>query len=260
MIFKIATWNVNSLRVRLPHVLEWMEKAQPDVLALQEIKLIDADFPLKEIEARGYKAIYSGQRTYNGVAVLTREVGQHKVTDIPGWEDPQRRLLAVTMGDVRIVNVYIPNGESVDSDKYHYKLNWLQHFTTFLKNELQTYSKLIVLGDFNIAPNEDDVHDPKLWEGRVLFSEQERKAFATLLQQGLIDCFRLHPQQDKSFSWWDYRMNSFKRNLGMRIDHILSSSTLALQCTKCYIDKLPRGWERPSDHTPVVGEFRLDSL
>ena len=255
MSFKIATWNVNSLRVRLPQVLTWLETAKPDVLALQETKLIDADFPIEEITAAGYNIVYSGQKTYNGVAILSRGAGSDFVMDIPDNNDPQRRVLAMTFGDFRILNLYIPNGESIDSDKYKYKLGWLENLIAFLKVELLKYPNILIVGDFNIAPEDQDVHDPAEWQGKVLFSEPERNVFQQLIQLGFSDCFRLHTQPEKAFSWWDYRMNSFKRNRGLRIDHILASQSLASKCLGCDIDKDPRGWERPSDHTPVIAEF-----
>ena len=256
MSLKVATWNVNSLRVRLPHVLDWLAAKQPDVLVLQETKLIDSDFPAAAIQEAGYFVDYSGQKTYNGVAILSRLPGTDKVTDLPGLEDPQRRILALTVGSVRILNLYVPNGESVTSDKYQYKLGWLAKVTAFVKAELKTYPNLVILGDFNIAPEERDVHDPAEWEGKVLFSLPERAALKGLLDLGLVDCFRLQEQPEQTFSWWDYRMNSFKRNRGLRIDLILASQPLASHCLDCYIDKIPRGLERPSDHAPVIVEFK----
>ena len=255
MAFKIATWNVNSLKVRLTQVLEWLAAHQSDVLALQEIKLQDPDFPLEAIQNAGYHACFSGQKTYNGVAILSREPGKEVVTDIPGFSDPQRRVLAATIGDVRVLNLYVPNGESVQSEKYQYKLNWLQALQSFVKSELEKYPKLLILGDFNIAPGAEDVHDPQAWEGKVLCSPPERAALSQILSLGLKDCFRLHPQPEKSFTWWDNRMNGFKRNLGLRIDHIFASSALSGVCNRCYIDKTTRGHERPSDHAVVVAEF-----
>lgn len=255
--FKIATWNVNSLRVRLSHVLVWLEAVKPDVLALQEIKLTDNDFPCEAFRAAGYEFVFSGQKTYNGVAILSLQPASVIVKDLPDFEDTQRRLLAGVIGGVRVVNLYIPNGESVASDKYQYKLNWLKKLDAFLKREIQQYSKVIVVGDFNIAPEEIDVHDAAQWEGKVLFSLPERHAFKQMLQAGLIDCYRHLNPQEQGFSWWDYRMNAFKRNLGARIDHILASSHSALQCISCKIDKGPRVLERPSDHTPVMAEFEL---
>ncbi|VVC76582.1 Exodeoxyribonuclease III [Aquicella siphonis] len=256
-LFKIATWNVNSLRVRLPHVLAWLKEAKPDVLALQETKLPDADFPSAAFIDAGYDAVFSGQRTYNGVAVISRTKPTDILTDLPGLEDPQRRVLGMVAGDIRVLDLYVPNGESVNSEKYQYKLNWLKKLDLFLKRELQKHPRMIVLGDFNIAPEDIDVHDPALWEGQVLFSVPERKAFKSLLQLGFADCFRQINPQEKSYSWWDYRMNAFRRGMGLRIDHILASVPLASQCVKCYIDKSQRGLERPSDHAPVVAEFRL---
>ncbi len=252
---KIATWNVNSLNVRLAQVLEWLAATQPDVLALQETKLADDKFPVSEIEAAGYHALFSGQKTYNGVAILSKKPGMGAVKDVPGLDDPQRRVLAAVYGDVRVVNLYVPNGESVGSDKYRYKIGWLDRLISFVDIELKHYPKLVVVGDFNIAPEARDVHDPLLWEGRVLFSEPERAAFQRLLATGLCDTFRLFEQEEKQFSWWDYRMNAFRRNLGLRIDLILASMDLRKQCRSCVIDKAPRKNERPSDHTPVVAEF-----
>lgn len=255
MSLKVATWNVNSLKVRLSQVLEWLESVKPDVLALQETKVPDADFPLAAIHEAGYQAVFSGQRTYNGVAILSRVASTDIITDIQGLEDPQRRVLAVTIGDVRIINLYVPNGESIISQKYIYKLDWLQKLQYWLKQEIKAHPKLIVLGDFNIAPEDQDVHDPKAWAGQVLCSDKERAALKAVCELGLADCFRLKPQSELSFSWWDYRMNSFKRNRGLRIDHILTSNKLSSLCLTTYIDKAPRASERPSDHAPVVAEF-----
>lgn len=255
--FKIATWNVNSLRVRLPHVLTWLADIKPDVLALQETKLPDADFPFTEIEQAGYTAFSFGQKTYNGVAILSRKKIADVITDIPDLADPQRRILGASIGDIRILNLYVPNGESVTSEKYQYKLGWLKQLDIFLQRELKQHPKMIVLGDFNIAPEEIDVHDPKFWDGQVLFSGPERKAFREMLQLGFRDCFRLHAPSEKSFTWWDYRLGAFRRNMGLRIDHILASTALSARCVKCTIDKTPRGWERPSDHAPVVAEFAI---
>ncbi len=250
---KIATWNVNSLRVRLPQVLEWISRENPDVFAVQETKVPDAIFPLEEIKASGYHVVFSGQNAYNGVALLSREPLSDVINNFKELEDPQRRVLAATWKDIRILNLYVPNGESVGSEKYDYKLNWLKHLLLHLKFELKKYKKIIILGDFNIAPHDIDVHDPAMWEGHVLVSEKERAAFQEILKLGFEDCFRaLHPAE-KNYSWWDYRMNSFKRNLGLRIDHILA--TPSLKCSECSIDKHPRTHERPSDHTVVAAEF-----
>lgn len=252
---KIATWNVNSLKVRLPQVLEWLKGHGPDALCLQETKLEDHNFPRAEVEAAGYVPLYSGQKTYNGVAILTRFPAADPVTAIPGLDDPQKRVLAATVGGARVINLYVPNGESVNSDKYRYKLAWLEALTAWLRVELARHPQVAVLGDFNIAPEAQDVHDPKQWEGQVLFSEPERAAFGALLGLGLQDAFRLFPQPEKSYTWWDYRMNAFRRNLGLRIDHILLSPALASACSACVIDREPRKAERPSDHAPVVAEF-----
>lgn len=254
---KIATWNVNSLKVRLPQVLQWLAEAQPDVLAVQETKCVDEAFPCAEIEAAGYRVIYSGQKTYNGVAILSKTAGSDVVKDIPELDDHQRRILAASYGDVRVLNLYVPNGESVASEKYEYKLRWLKRLTAYVAHELARHPKLVVLGDFNIAPEARDVHDPELWEGKVLFSEPERAALHDLLTVGLVDSFRLFPQEDKQYTWWDYRMMAFRRNRGLRIDHILVSAALRERCTACRIDKMPRQWERPSDHTPVIAEFDM---
>lgn len=252
---KVATWNVNSLRVRLPHVLEWLEANQPDVVGLQELKMPDTEFPYEAIQEAGYSVIASGQRTYNGVAILSRHSAKDIITDLPGLDDPQRRVLAATIDDVRIVNLYIPNGESITSEKYKYKLDWLNKLELFIRSEIKKHSKMIIMGDFNIAPAAIDVHDPLRWEGQVLFSEPERQAFSRLLLLGFQDCFRQLNPDDNSYSWWDYRMNGFKRNMGLRIDHILASHRLAITCQRAYVDKTPREWERPSDHAPVVAEF-----
>ncbi len=255
MAFKVATWNVNSLRVRLPHVMDWLDKVKPDVLSLQETKVPDESFPVDEIKQLGYEVVYSGQKAYNGVAILSKQKGEDVHVNIPSLEDLQRRVLAITVGDVRVFNLYVPNGQCVDSDKYHYKLKWLQALTLFLKEQLTLYPKVVVMGDFNIAPQDIDVHDPVEWQGQVLCTEPERAAFNELLSLGFQDCFRLQTQPENSFSWWDYRLNAFKRNRGMRIDHILATEALASQCIQCGIDKSPRGLERPSDHTPVFAEF-----
>lgn len=256
--FKIATWNVNSLRVRLQHVLDWVAEEQPDVLALQETKSTDADFPMAPLQAAGYHVVASGQKTYNGVAILSRIPATNLITDIPDLEDPARRILCATIGDVCVLNLYIPNGESVTSDKYTYKLNWLKKMTQFLKQQIQKHPKMIILGDFNIAPEEIDVHDPKRWEGSVLFSLPERQAFNDMLAVGFRDCFRdMHPETQE-YSWWDYRMNGFQRKMGLRIDHILASKPLSNKCLDCRIDTGPRALERPSDHAPVIAEFKLD--
>jgi exodeoxyribonuclease-3 len=254
---KIGTWNVNSLKVRLPQVLDWLPRAGLDIACLQETKLQDADFPFDALKAAGYEVLAAGQRTYNGVAIVSRRTGTDSVTGIPGLDDAQKRVLAATFDDVRVVCLYVPNGESVSSEKYRYKLDWLAALTTWLGQEIARYPKLAVLGDYNIAPELADVHDPKLWDGRVLFSEPERAAFRGLVAAGLQDAFRLFDQPAKSFTWWDYRMNAFRRNLGLRIDHILLSPALASACKAVRIDRDLRARERPSDHAPVIAELDL---
>ena len=254
---KLATWNVNSLKVRLPQVVQWLDKHKPDALCLQETKTEDDRFPLADIEACGYHACFSGQKTYNGVAILSREPLTNVTTGISGFEDPQKRVIAGTLGGVRIVCVYIPNGESIESDKYQYKLGWLDALLQWLADELSTQQSLALLGDYNIAPDDRDVHDPKGWAGKVLCSDRERAAFQKLAGLGLKDTFRLFEQPEKSYSWWDYRMNAFRRKMGLRIDHILASEPLAEHCFACDIDAEPRGNERPSDHAPVVAQFGI---
>ncbi len=251
----IATWNVNSIRVRLPQVLGWLAKEKPDVLCLQETKITDEDFPVAAVRDAGYRAVYAGQKTYNGVATLTRVPAENMVTALPGADGAQKRLLAATLGDVRVINVYVPNGEEVGSEKFSYKLSWLEALEKFITGELKRNKKLAVLGDYNIAPEERDVHDPKVWEGHVLFSASERAAFQRLIQSGLVDVFRKFDQPENSFSWWDYRANGFRRNLGLRIDHILCSAALAAECRGCRIDIEPRKHARPSDHAPVIAAF-----
>ncbi len=252
---KIATWNVNSLRVRLPHVQEWLTRVQPAVLALQETKTADPEFPAAAFSELGYQVNYSGQKTYNGVAIISREPAVDVITDPPGLDDPQRRILAASFGDLRVIDLYVPNGSEVGSEKYAYKLDWLVKMTEFLRGELARHPRLIVLGDFNIAPEDRDVHDPEAWREKILCSTAERQAFQGFLDLGLSDAFRLFEQAEASFSWWDYRAAGFRRNLGLRIDHILVSAALRPCCRACSIDKEPRKLERPSDHAPVLLEL-----
>jgi exodeoxyribonuclease-3 len=252
---KFATWNVNSLKVRLPHVLDWLSANSVDVLCVQETKTEDKNFPQAELQAAGYHSIFSGQKTYNGVAILSREPVNDVQFGIPDHDDEQKRVIAATFKDVRVVCVYVPNGQEIGSEKYQYKLKWLTTLRDWLKKELMHHSKLVLLGDYNIAPEDCDVHDPKAWEGSVLVSEQEREKLRSLEQLGLRDSFRLFEQEDKSYTWWDYRMMAFRRNHGLRIDHILISEPLVALCKSCVIDKAPRKLERPSDHTPVIVEF-----
>jgi exodeoxyribonuclease-3 len=251
---KLATWNVNSLKVRLPQVIEWATRHRPDVLCLQETKLEDDKFPRDEIAAAGYRVLCSGQKTYNGVAILSLAEGTECATAIAKFDDVQKRVIAATISGVRVVCAYVPNGESIESDKYQYKLRWLAAFRDWLKDELTRHPRLAVLGDYNIAPESRDVHDPAAWEGKVLFSTAEREALGSLMGIGLKDAFRLFEQSERSFTWWDYRMNAFRRKMGLRIDHILLSEPLARACTACTIDLEPRRNERPSDHAPVIAD------
>jgi len=249
---KIATWNVNSLNVRLPHVLKWLEEHPVDVLCLQETKLTDDKFPLAALEAAGYQVAFSGQKTYNGVAILSKLPMTDVVRNNPRYDDAQQRILAATIAGVRIVCAYVPNGQAVGTDKYAYKLAWLQAFEQWLAEEIAANPNLAVLGDYNIAPDDRDVHDPAAWEGQVLVSEPERAALNGLLALGLTDSFRLFEQPEKTFSWWDYRMLGFQKNKGLRIDHILLSAPLVARCEACVVDRAPRKWEQPSDHAPVI--------
>ena len=251
---KLATWNVNSLKVRLPHLLEWLAAA-PDVICLQETKTEDEKFCRPEIEQAGYRCCFTGQKTYNGVAILTRSRAEDVRKGITGFADEQKRLIAATVDGVRVVCVYIPNGEAVGSDKYQYKLRWLDALAGFMQREIAEFGDVALLGDFNIAPEDRDVHDPKAWEGKVLCSEPERAAFRRLTDLGMKDSFRLFEQPEKTFSWWDYRMLGFPKNHGLRIDHVLLSEALAARCTASRIDRNMRKGEKPSDHAPVVAQF-----
>jgi exodeoxyribonuclease-3 len=253
----VATWNVNSLRVRLPHLRDWLAANPVDVIALQETKLDDPDFPRGELESLGWTVAFSGQRTYNGVALLAQHALADVVPGIPGFVDEQRRVLAATVGGVRVIDVYVPNGQAVGSDKYQYKLRWLEALRHYVADELGRHPQLVVLGDYNIAPEDRDVHDPKAWEGSVHVSEPERAALRALLAVGFDDCFRRFEQPEKTYSWWDYRTMAFRRNAGLRIDLILASHALARKCAACHIDKGPRRLERPSDHAPVVARFDI---
>jgi exodeoxyribonuclease-3 len=253
---QLATWNVNSLKVRLPHLLDWLGQHQVDIVCLQETKLTDDKFPVAELQAAGYRSHFSGQKTYNGVAVLLREASMPPGVDvqvgIPGFEDDHKRVLAVSVGEVRVVCLYVPNGQSVGSDKYAYKLRWLAALHDWIRAELATQPQLALLGDFNIAPEDRDVHDPAAWKDQVLFSEPEKQALRDLVALGFADSFRLFEQPERSYTWWDYRMLAFRRKMGLRIDHILLSSPLAARCTACTVDIEPRKREQPSDHAPVI--------
>lgn len=253
---KLATWNVNSLNVRLPHVIEWLKTSPVDVLCLQELKLEDAKFPLAAIEDAGYHAVFNGQKTYNGVAILSRSRPEDVTKDMPGYDDPQKRVIAATVNGVRVVNVYIVNGQSVDSDKYQYKMAWLTALRAYMTETIAAYGDVALLGDYNIAPEDRDVYDPKVFANQVLCTDAERAHLKALIDLGMTDSFRMFDQAEKSFTWWDYRMNGFKRNLGLRIDHILLTKTLASTTTGVVIDVEPRKLERPSDHTPVITTIR----
>jgi exodeoxyribonuclease-3 len=254
---RISSWNVNSLRVRMEHLGRWLADHAVDAIALQELKLADEHFPREEIGALGLHAACYGQKTYNGVAILSRAEAKDVVTGIPGDTDPQRRVIAASIGPVRLVNVYVPNGQAVGSEKYTYKLAWLERLRAYLAELLAQHELLLVAGDFNIAPEDRDVHDPAAWEGSVHVSAPERAALARIAALGLSDLFRRFDQPAKSWSWWDYRMNAFRRDHGLRIDLMLASSALAAHCTACSIDRVPRTWERPSDHAPVTAEFDI---
>lgn len=253
---QVATWNVNSIRVRLPQVLEWVQGQRPDVLGLQELKSVTEEFPLEAFAELGYQAIVNGQKTYNGVALLTRQAGEDVVLDLPGLDDPQRRVVAATVGGIRVVNLYVPNGQAVGSEKFAYKLAWLKALHDWLGEQIKRFPRLVVMGDFNIAPEDRDVHDPAAWEGSVHVSPEERAALKELQAIGLADAFRLFDQPESAFSWWDYRGGAFRRNHGLRIDLVLLSQDMARSCIGCHTDVEPRTWDRPSDHAPVLAHFR----
>ncbi len=255
-MIRLASWNVNSLKVRLEHILTWLDSSGVDVLALQETKLIDEHFPLNVFNELGYHAIYAGQKSYNGVAIISRYPMSNTLYEIPGLEDFQRRVLVTNIGDLRLINLYVPNGSQVDSEKYFYKLDWIKKVTAFITEQMKSHPLLAVVGDFNIAPEDIDVHNPAEWEGCVLVSPPERQAFRDLLALGLIDSVRQFLQEEQLFSWWDYRAANFRRNRGVRIDHILLSNALNAVCIQSKIDKDPRKWERPSDHAPVWVELQ----
>ncbi len=252
---KIATWNVNSLRVRLPHLLDWLAANPVDALGIQETKLEDHAFPHAELAAAGWHAVISGQKTYNGVAILARTPPQDVSRDIPGFDDPQKRVIAATIGDVRVIDCYVVNGQAVGSDKYEYKLRWLAALKDYVAAEMARHPKLAVVGDFNIAPGDADVYDPVAWGEDVLCSPPEREAFRELLVLGLTDCVEARAPEGNRFTWWDYRQMAFRRKMGLRIDHVLASSALATTLTSTQIDLVPRRLERPSDHAPVVAVF-----
>lgn len=261
---KLATWNINSLNVRLPQVLDWLADNPTDALCLQELKQTDDRFPIEAFREAGYDAHWAGQKTYNGVAIITPTAGHDVQRNIPGYDDPQQRVIAATLpspaGDIRVVCVYCPNGQSIDSDKYQYKLGWYAALRDWLATELERYPLMAVLGDYNVAPRDEDVHDPERWEGQVLVSAPERAAFQELLDLGLVDSFLEFEHEEKPFTWWDYRRMAFRRNAGLRIDHILLSHELMKWCSGCVIDKGPRGNPQPSDHTPVIATLDFSSI
>ncbi len=254
---RIATWNVNSLRVRLPQLGEWTAAGPADVIGLQELKLPDEDFPREAVAGLGFEAAWAGQKTYNGVALLARAPLEDVTSGIPGYDDPQRRVIAATVSGVRVIDVYVPNGQAVGSEKFAYKLDWMGRLRDYVAAELEKHPRLALVGDFNVAPEDRDVHDPRAWEGSVHVSPEERAALGRLLEAGLVDTFRLFDQPPAIFSWWDYRMGAFRRNHGLRIDLVLASRALAERCTGCNVDRNPRTWERPSDHAPVVATFDI---
>lgn len=257
---QIATWNVNSLNVRLPHVLAWLESQPVDVLALQETKLTDDRFPEAQLREAGYQCAFSGQKTYNGVALLSRQPAADVITAIPDFDDDHKRVIAGTVAGVRIIGVYCPNGKDLDSPSYQYKLDWFAALGRWIEHELGRHERLILTGDFNVVPRPEDTHDPEKWEGRILCSPPERAALDALLASGLTDCWRLFDEREgrHCFTWWDYRGGGWARNAGLRIDHILASAPLAAVCTDCRAHVGERGRKRPSDHVPVVAEFSLD--
>ena len=251
----IATWNVNSIRARLAHLSTWLGEAAPDVVAIQETKVQDADFPKDELAALGYHVLFSGQKSYNGVALLSKRPATLVATDIPGFDDPQRRVLAARVDDCLVVDLYVPNGSEVGSEKYTYKLAWLDALTAWVATLMASEPRIVLLGDFNIAPDDRDVHDPEAWRGKILCSEAERERLRALTALGLVDVFRSFEQAPQSFSWWDYRGGGFRRNEGLRIDLILASAALGTDCAGCAIDLAPRRWEKPSDHAPVIARW-----
>lgn len=252
----IATWNVNSLNVRLPHVIDWLATQPIDVLALQELKLDQDKFPEDALKEAGYESAWFGQKTYNGVAFISKKPASNVISGIPNFEDPQRRVITASFGDTRVINAYCVNGEAVGSEKFAYKKAWFEALTLFVEAQLKEHPKLILLGDFNIAPSDLDVYDPKAWDGKILCSTEEREWFTRLLDLGLVDSLRTYNPDEPCFTWWDYRMNRFARKQGMRIDHILISQALMPNLQSVVVDPTPRGWERPSDHTPVIASLK----
>lgn len=253
---KIATWNVNSLNIRLPQVGDWLSTQQPDVLVLQELKLEQDKFPVGALQMMGWQCAWSGQKTYNGVAILSRHTIEDVHTGLPDLpDDPQKRVIAATINGVRIVNVYCVNGEALDSPKFQYKQQWFAALNQFIAQQLSQYPELVLLGDFNIAPSDDDVYDPEKWHEKIHCSSQERAWFQSLLELGLYDSLRCVYPKGAHYTWWDYRGGMFPKGLGLRIDHILISETMKARLKSVWVDKDARAQERPSDHAPVVAEF-----
>lgn len=254
---KIATWNVNSLKVRLHHVQRWLTENEPDIVGLQETKTIDENFPAAEIREAGYEVVFAGQKTYNGVALLSKIPATDVVTDLPGLDDPQRRVLAATVGGVRIINLYVPNGEALDSPKFVYKTGWIAALKDYVREQLELYPNLVMMGDFNITATSDDVHDPSKLDGNIHCSQIERQWLQEIQDLGVTDTFRMFEQEAQSFSWWDYRGGSFWKNKGLRIDYVFASDDMKNRCTGCKIDKRERQFKQPSDHAPVIAEFNI---
>jgi len=254
---KIATWNVNSIIARLPQALRWLEAAMPDVLCMQETKCVDEKFPADEFSKLGYHSESFGQAAYNGVAILSRVKVENVHRGLPEDEEgAQSRVITATIGGIRIVNVYIPNGQAVGTDKYHFKLDWLRRLRAFFDSQYQPEDRVLLCGDFNVAPEDRDVHDPIMWRGRILFSEPEKEALLKVREWGFVDAFRMHNSEEKQYSWWDYRAGAFRRNMGLRIDHVWITEPLVKDSVSVVIDREPRRWEKPSDHAPVVAEFK----
>ncbi|MES1924353.1 exodeoxyribonuclease III [Salinisphaera sp. T31B1] len=256
---QIATWNVNSLNVRLEHVLAWLDKNPVDALALQETKLVDDKFPIDAIRDAGYECVFTGQKTYNGVALLSKTPARDVVTALPDFEDDHKRVIAATVDDVRVIGVYCPNGQDLDSPKFEYKLAWFDALRAWIADELARHDKLVLTGDFNIAPRPEDTYDAEKWEGRILCSPPERAALERLLEAGLADCWRLFDEREgrHRFTWWDYRNGGWARNAGLRIDHVLATPALVEHCRDCKAHVGERGRKRPSDHVPVVADFAI---
>ncbi len=258
-VMHITTWNVNSLKVRLPQVQAWLAQHQPDILGLQELKLDQDQFPHPALTELGYHSVWYGQKTYNGVALISKQVATDVVLGLPEWDDPQRRVISASYGDLRVINAYCVNGEAVGSEKFAYKERWYAALYAFVKQQLQHYPQLVLMGDFNIAPADADVYDPKQWHEKILCSTPERQWFQSLLSLGLTDSLRhIHPEAS-IYTWWDYRMNMFKRKLGLRIDHLLVSQPLHAAITAVQVDTEARAAERPSDHAPVSLILNLNS-